>query len=248
MLPVGSWIAFRESSADEGKNGLTDMSRLFEALKTIRAKRDASGEYTRVEIRVREATPLRQPLPSSRWTIGIAGGLFTFFTGVIVAAFATALWWDWPTQDSAPRAVAVAEAPEAEPSRAAPAVDVTEPAAIAVVAVVAPTPEPPAASAAPLADQPAIANQPAAVDPLPKPLPAGDFWVQLGAFKEHDNADRFHAHLLRKQPNAVIRAGRPKAPSWVVAVGPYPDERAASEARIALAREGLPGFVIRGDR
>ncbi len=221
------------------------MSQLFEALKTIRTKRGTAGrEYTRVAIRVREPTPLRQSLPSSRWNPGIARGVLTFIAGVIVAAFATALWWDWPTQDSAVRTVSVAKAPEALPSPAAPADDVPEPAGMAMVAVAVPTPEP-AASAASEPGQPAIANQPAAADALPAPSPAGGFWVQLGAFKEHDNADRFRAHLLRERRSAVIRPGRPNTPPWVVAVGPYPDERAASEARIVLARDGLAGFVIR---
>ena len=226
------------------------MSELFEALRTIRAKRDAAGrEYTRVAIAVREPTPMRQPLPVSRPTLGVVRGLLTFLGGAILAAFATALWWDWPARDAPASALSVAAVHEAPPSRAAPAVERSEPAAVAVVAAVAAVPERSLEPEMPVKEPLASADPPAAPERLrASPPSGGDFWVQLGAFAEHDNASRFHAELLQKRLRAVIRPGRTDAPSWLVAVGPYGDERAAAEARTALAREGLSGFVLRGNR
>ena len=56
------------------------------------------------------------------------------------------------------------------------------------------------------------------------------------------------ARVEHGRRSVAIRPGRASEAPWVLAVGPYVDERAADEAKTALAREGVPGFVVRGDR
>jgi cell division septation protein DedD len=104
---------------------------------------------------------------------------------------------------------------------------------------------------APVATEPAVAEGPvmaAVEEPVPAALPTDEFWVQVGAFKFRENAARLRVRLEDSRRSVVVRPGRPDALPWVLAVGPYTDERAAHEAEQVLAGQGYPGFVVRGDQ
>jgi cell division protein FtsN len=225
------------------------MSQFFESLKAIQAKRDAPGrEDARGATRVVDFPPVSRSRPSRGWLASVVGGALTFVAGVFITVLMTTLVRSSPVQHRPVRVAPVAAAPDALPSRAVPGAEPGEPPAIAMVAVVTDAAEPPGASDSPVADDPTITSHPMAAATLPEPLRNGDFWVQVGAFNEHDNAIRFQGRLAQQLQNAAVRPGRPGAPSWVVAVGPYLNEQAAAEAKMALARDGLSGFVVGGTR
>jgi cell division septation protein DedD len=82
---------------------------------------------------------------------------------------------------------------------------------------------------------------------LPFASRSGRFWVQVGAFKDRDNAVRLLARLASGHHAATIGTGGSPAAPWVLRVGAYADRGAAEGARLALAREGHPGFVVAGE-
>jgi len=75
---------------------------------------------------------------------------------------------------------------------------------------------------------------------------AGNYWVQVGAFKESRNAEGL-AKKLRAEgfPVQVARVTR-EAPLHVVRVGGYPDRAKATAAREELQGKGHAGFISRG--
>lgn len=75
---------------------------------------------------------------------------------------------------------------------------------------------------------------------------AGNYWVQVGAFKDSRNAEGL-AKALRSQgfPVQVAQLTR-DAPLHVVRVGGYPDRSRASTAREDLQGKGHTGFVTSG--
>jgi cell division septation protein DedD len=230
---------------------LAHMSQIFDTLKTIRTEREAAvREYTRVAARTGDpAAMMPAPVPR-RWRTGIVGGLLGFIAGVVVT-LAVVLPRVLPVPERPAGVVDVAVEREMPPSRPAPDAGMAAPAAMAMAALVADPPQASAGPDVPVSDDAAIAKNPvvaAADEPVQAAPPADDFWVQVGAFKDHDNADHLRARLVTERRSAAIRPGRPGALPWVLAVGPYADERAADEARTALARQGFPGFVVRGDR
>ncbi|MBI3768770.1 MAG: SPOR domain-containing protein [Deltaproteobacteria bacterium] len=84
-------------------------------------------------------------------------------------------------------------------------------------------------------------------DSVASASPRTTFWVQVGAFKNRDNAVHVEARLTRlRYPSTIDRSRSATAP-WVVQVGDYSDRHAAEAARGALARAGFPGFVTHGE-
>lgn len=116
------------------------------------------------------------------------------------------------------------------------------------------------AEAKPTAEQPARAAEAKARPALPKPAaeskpaPAagkGEYWVQLGVFKERPNAEAV-AKVAREQGYAVEVTqvtksgdGVPAGSYHLVRAGSFPDLAAASKARDALRGKGHTGFVTK---
>jgi cell division septation protein DedD len=127
-----------------------------------------------------------------------------------------------------------------------------------VVTTPAPTPVParpeipPASAPTRAAEKAESAKTPertAALEPSkskPKAPAAGNYWVQVGAFKEGRNAEGL-AKTLRAEGFAVqvTRVTR-DAPLHVVRVGGYPDRSRAAAAREDLQGKGHTGFVTSG--
>jgi cell division protein FtsN len=76
------------------------------------------------------------------------------------------------------------------------------------------------------------------------PARRSTFSVQVGAFKNRENAVRLQAELARKHHPATIHATREAGAPYAVQVGRYPDRRAAEAAHVVLTREGFAGFVV----
>jgi cell division protein FtsN len=148
---------------------------------------------------------------------------------------------------------AVTPAPVTPPAPATPAPS-SPPAAITP----APTPTParpeipPASSPTRAAEKAEKAKAPertAALAPsksTPKAPAAGNYWVQVGAFKEGRNAEGL-AKTLRAEGFAVqVTQVTRDAPLHVVRVGGYPDRSRAAAAREDLQGKGHAGFVTSG--
>ncbi|MGH7301113.1 MAG: SPOR domain-containing protein [Candidatus Rokuibacteriota bacterium] len=75
------------------------------------------------------------------------------------------------------------------------------------------------------------------------PASSGNYWVQVGAFKESRNAEGL-AKTLRSEGFTVrvMRVTRDE-PLHVVRVGGYPDRSRAAAARAELQGKGHTGFV-----
>ena len=170
---------------------------------------------------------------------------------------------------SAPTTPPAVSAPATPPvSTPSPAVPVTPPPVAAPTptptpapatpppAVSAPTPAParpemPAASAPKTAPEKAKAPERTAAATSGKSAArpagaAGNYWVQVGAFKESGNAEGL-ARKLRSEGFSVqvTRVARDE-PLHVVRVGGYPDRSRASAAREELQGKGQTGFVTSG--
>jgi cell division septation protein DedD len=78
------------------------------------------------------------------------------------------------------------------------------------------------------------------------PAGAGNYWVQVGAFKEGRNAEGL-ARKLRAEgfPVQVSRVARDE-PLHVVRVGGFPDRSRAAAAWAELQGKGQTGFVTSG--
>jgi cell division septation protein DedD len=117
----------------------------------------------------------------------------------------------------------------------------------------APTPAPARpempAAAVPKAAEKAPERTAAVAPPKSAPRPAvsdGNYWVQVGAFKESSNAEglarKLRAEGFSVQVTRVVR----DEPLHVVRVGGYPDRARAAAAREALQGKGQSGFVTSG--
>jgi cell division septation protein DedD len=176
--------------------------------------------------------------PSTRgmW-IGIAAAAITF-----VAVFAIPQWLGW--YDVGPPPAARREVtPESVISTvtAAPSAETAPWVARVAAPPAAPAPPPsPPKAAAPRETKPApppVAAAPAS--PAPR-----TFSVQIAAFKNAKQAGVLAARVKRDgYPADVQRIESPKAP-WAVRVGGYATRAQAESARDALARKGLPGFIL----
>jgi cell division septation protein DedD len=108
----------------------------------------------------------------------------------------------------------------------------------------------PAATAPKEAEKPQPPERTAAVTPnksAPKATTGtGNYWVQVGAFKESRNAEGL-ARKLRAEgyPVQVTRVTRDE-PLHVVRVGGYPNRSRAAAAHQELAGKGQTGFVTSG--
>jgi DedD protein len=129
------------------------------------------------------------------------------------------------------------------PSMPAPAVSTPAPA----------RPEMPPATTPKAAKAPAKAKAPertAAVTPsksAAKPAAAtGNYWVQVGAFKESGNAEGLARKLRSEGYTVQVTQVTRNEPLHVVRVGGYPDRSRASAAREELQGKGQTGFVTSG--
>jgi len=154
-----------------------------------------------------------------------------------------------PSQMPSASAPPVAPPPAAAP---APAVQppATPPPAVSTPAPAPARPEMPPASVPKAAEKTKAPERTAAVTPnksAAKPAAAsGNYWVQVGAFKESGNAEGL-ARKLRSEgyPVQVTRVSRDE-PLHVVRVGGYPDRSRAAAAREELQGKGQTGFVTSG--
>jgi cell division septation protein DedD len=129
------------------------------------------------------------------------------------------------------------------PSMPAPAVSTPAPA----------RPEMPPATTPKAAKAPEKAKAPertAAVAPsksAAKPAAAsGNYWVQVGAFKESGNAEGLARKLRSEGYSVQVTRVTRDEPLHVVRVGGYPDRSRASAAREELQGKGQTGFVTSG--
>ena len=75
---------------------------------------------------------------------------------------------------------------------------------------------------------------------------SGNYWVQVGAFKESGNAEGLARKLRSEGYSVQVTRVMRDAPLHVVRVGGYPDRSRASAAREELQGKGQTGFVTSG--
>jgi len=150
-----------------------------------------------------------------------------------------------PTAAAPPVTPPPAAAPTPPPTVQAP------PAPPPAVSSPAPTParpEMPAASAPRTAEK--APERTAAVTPSKsavKPAASsGNYWVQVGAFKESSNAEGLARKLRSEGYSVQVTRVTRTEPLHVVRVGGYPDRSRASAAREELQGKGQTGFVTSG--
>jgi DedD protein len=144
-----------------------------------------------------------------------------------------------------PPPVAAPTPPPATPAPAMPAPAVSTPAPA--------RPEMPPATTPKATKAPEKAKAPertAAVTPsksAAKPAAAnGNYWVQVGAFKESGNAEGLARKLRSEGYTVQVTQVTRNEPLHVVRVGGYPDRSRASAAREELQGKGQTGFVTSG--
>jgi len=142
----------------------------------------------------------------------------------------------------------------APPPAAAPAPAV-QPPPIPPPAVSSPAPMParpemPPASAPKAPEKTQAPERTAAVTPsksAAKPAASsGNYWVQVGAFKESGNAEGLARKLRSEGFSAQVTRVTRAEPLHVVRVGGYPDRSRAVAAREELQGKGQTGFVTSG--
>ncbi|HEX8985558.1 MAG TPA: septal ring lytic transglycosylase RlpA family protein [Bryobacteraceae bacterium] len=94
---------------------------------------------------------------------------------------------------------------------------------------------------------PGVAKVRLRVAALPQTTPASYFAVQVGAFRDRDNAERLRARMQAEYGSAklTLRDGTP--PLWRVLVGQETTPEAASTLAGRLKTEVGPAFVVRAD-
>jgi len=111
-------------------------------------------------------------------------------------------------------------------------------------------PEMPPASAPKAAEKTQAPERTAAVTPsksAAKPAASsGNYWVQVGAFKESGNAEGLARKLRSEGFSAQVTRVTREAPLHVVRVGGYADRSRAVAAREQLQGKGHTGFVTSG--
>lgn len=78
----------------------------------------------------------------------------------------------------------------------------------------------------------------------PAPAQSAAFRIQVGAFRERDNATGLAQRLRRLRYPATIERGRTASAPWVVRVGTYPDRRSAEATLSQLERAGFRGLIV----
>jgi septal ring-binding cell division protein DamX len=150
-----------------------------------------------------------------------------------------------PTPTPAPVTPAPTPAPTPPPVAAFPA-PTPAPARPEIPAATAPTKAPAKAAEKVRAPERVAAATPGKSEAKSTPASSGNFWVQVGAFKESRNAEGL-AKTLRSEGFAVQIAQVARTePLHVVRVGGFPDRSRASAAREDLQGKGHTGFVISG--
>jgi cell division septation protein DedD len=155
-----------------------------------------------------------------------------------------------PSEPAAPAAPAPTPSAPVTPSSQMPSA-AAPPATPAPAPMPAPLPTPTVAPPAVTTPAPPSARpeMPAAATPKSAPKPAasgGNYWVQVGAFKESRNAEGL-ARKLRSEGFTVqvTRVVRDE-PLHVVRVGGYANRSRAAAAREELMGKGQTGFVTSG--
>ena len=140
--------------------------------------------------------------------------------------------------------------PVAPPPAAAPTPAVQPPPAVSSPAPAPARPEMPPASAPKAAEKTKAPERTAAVTPsksAAKPAASsGNYWVQVGAFKESGNAEGLARKLRAEGFSAQVTRVTREEPLHVVRVGGYPDRSRAVAAREELQGKGHTGFVTSG--
>jgi len=148
-----------------------------------------------------------------------------------------------------------AAAPPAAPPPAAAPTPAVQPPPMPPPAVSSPAPAParpemPPASAPKAAEKTKAPERTAAVTPsksAAKPAASsGNYWVQVGAFKESGNAEGLARKLRAEGFSAQVTRVTREEPLHVVRVGGYPDRSRAVAAREELQGKGHTGFVTSG--
>jgi cell division septation protein DedD len=140
--------------------------------------------------------------------------------------------------------------PVAPPPAAAPTPAVQPPPAVSSPAPAPARPEMPPASAPKAAEKTKAPERTAAVTPsksAAKPAASsGNYWVQVGAFKESGNAEGLARKLRAEGFSPQVTRVTREEPLHVVRVGGYPDRSRAVAAREELQGKGHTGFVTSG--
>jgi len=148
-----------------------------------------------------------------------------------------------------------AAAPPAAPPPAAAPAPAVQPPPMPPPAVSSPAPAParpemPPASAPKAAEKTKVPERTAAVTPsksAAKPAASsGNYWVQVGAFKESGNAEGLARKLRAEGFSPQVTRVTREEPLHVVRVGGYPDRSRAVAAREELQGKGHTGFVTSG--
>jgi cell division protein FtsN len=159
------------------------------------------------------------------------------------------------TPPPASQTPSAAAPPAAPPPAAAPAPAVqpppTSPPAVSSPAPAPARPEMPPASTPKAAEKTKAPERTAAVTPPSKSAtkpaaPSGNYWVQVGAFKESGNAEGLVRKLRSEGFSALVTRVTREEPLHVVRVGGYPDRSRAVAAREELQGKGHTGFVTSG--
>lgn len=162
-----------------------------------------------------------------------------------------------PVPSAAPPASQMpsAAAPPAAPPTAAAPAPAVQPPPTPPPAVSSPAPAParsemPPVSAPKAAEKTKAPERTAAVTPsksAAKPAASsGNYWVQVGAFKESRNAEGLARKLRSEGYSVQVTRVTRDEPLHVVRVGGYPDRSRAVAAREELQGKGQTGFVTSG--
>jgi DedD protein len=150
--------------------------------------------------------------------------------------------------ESGPRPVGVDEAPPATPPREPPPV-VNEPVETALPAASAPAPARPAppAASAPVARPAPTPASPAgrsgSEDAPPRTTPAGQFTVQVNAYRSRASADREAAALAEKGYDAYVDASSNGL--FRVRIGAFANRDDANRIAARLREDGISSLVTR---
>jgi rare lipoprotein A len=82
---------------------------------------------------------------------------------------------------------------------------------------------------------------------LPQAIPAGYFAVQVGAFRERENADQLQKRMAGEYGTARVLMRNQKPALWRVLVGHETTEEGAAAVAVRLKKEVGPAFVVRVD-
>jgi rare lipoprotein A len=82
---------------------------------------------------------------------------------------------------------------------------------------------------------------------LPQTAPEGYFAVQVGAFRERENADRLEKRMESEYGTARVLRRDSQPPLWRVVVGHEATEAGAATVATRLKSEVGPAFVVRVD-